>query len=110
VVISYPHTRHDEVFRESLLEEGVELFLSGNVGTGRAVLRDYINTTIGFEELAVLTDISSKSLMRMFGLISNPRASNLFKIIAHLQSREDVHLKVHADKRAILDNQSEDIG
>ncbi len=44
----------DPAFREELLKEGVEYLLSGDVDTGKAVLRDYINATIGFDELAGL--------------------------------------------------------
>ena len=39
-------------FAEALLTEAVELLLSGEVETGKAILRDYINATIGFERLA----------------------------------------------------------
>jgi len=84
----------DPAFREELLKEGIECLLTGDVDTGKAVLRDYINATIGFEALAIATDKSPKSLMRMLGPRGNPQASNLFKIIAHLQEREGIHLKV----------------
>ena len=40
----------DPAFREELLKEGVECLLSGDVDTGKAVLHDYINATIGFQE------------------------------------------------------------
>ena len=53
----------DPAFREALLKEGVECLLSGHVETGKTVLRDYINATIGFEALGDLTDKSPKSLM-----------------------------------------------
>jgi len=86
----------DPAFREALLKEGVECLLSGDVDTGRAVLRDYVNATIGFEELAILTRKSPKSLMRMLGPGGNPQARNLFEIIGHLQEREGVHLEVRA--------------
>jgi hypothetical protein len=62
----------DPAFREALLKEGVECLLSGYVETGKAVLRNYINATIGFEELGGLTDKSPKSLMRMFGAKASP--------------------------------------
>jgi len=62
----------------------------------KAVLRDYINATIGFEELGDLTDKSPKSLMRMFGPRGNPQARNLFEIIGYLQKREGVHFEVRA--------------
>ena len=86
----------DPAFREALLKEGVECLLSGDVDTGRAVLRDYVNATIGFEELAILTRKSPKSLMRMLGPGGNPQARNLFEIIGHLQEREGLHLEVRA--------------
>ena len=84
----------DPAFREELLKEGIECFLTGDVDTGKAILRDYINATIGFDALGSLTDKSPKSLMRMFGPKGNPQARNLFEIIAHLQKREGIHLEV----------------
>ena len=44
--------RRDSDFRRALLEEGVRLLLAGDVETGKAVLRDYINATIGFADWA----------------------------------------------------------
>lgn len=84
----------DPTFREELLKEGVECLLSGDVDTGKAVLRDYINATIGFRELGGLTAKSPKSLMRMFSPNGNPQARNLFEVIGCLQKREGVHFKV----------------
>ena len=86
----------DPAFREELLREGIECLLSGDLETGKAVLRDYINATIGFDELAGLTAKSPKSLMRMFGPKGNPQARNLFEIIGFLQKREGLHFKVQA--------------
>ena len=86
----------DSTFREELLKEGVECLLSGDVDIGKAVLRDYINATIGFRELGGLTAKSPKSLMRMFGPNGNPQARNLFEVIGCLQKREGVHFKVQA--------------
>ena len=85
----------DPAFREELFKEGIECFLTGDVDTGKAVLRDYINATIGFDNLGKITDRSPKSLMRMFGPKGNPQARNLFEIIAFLQEFEGIHLKVH---------------
>jgi len=45
----------DPAFRRALLKEGVQCLLSGEVDTGKTVLRDYINATVGFEELGALT-------------------------------------------------------
>ncbi len=88
--------KRDSAFREELLKEGVECLLSGDVDTDKAVLRDYINAAIGFEELGGLTDKSPKSLMRMFGPRGNLQARNLFEIIGYLQQREGLHFEVRA--------------
>jgi hypothetical protein len=84
----------DPAYRRELLREGVECLLSGDLDTGKAILRDYINATIGFEELSNLTQKSTKSLMRMFGPRGNPQARNLFDVIAHLQRAERLHIHV----------------
>lgn len=70
--------------------------LEGDTETGKAVLRDYINAIIGFEELAEDTGKDPKSLMRMFSAKGNPRAGNLFSVIGHLQKITGVHLAVAA--------------
>jgi DNA-binding phage protein len=62
--------------------------------TGKAVLRDYINATVGFERLARETGTPAKSLMRMFGPKGNPRADNLFAVISRLQKASKVHLEI----------------
>jgi putative component of toxin-antitoxin plasmid stabilization module len=63
-------------YREELLREGVESLLAGELDAGKAILRDYINATIGFEELSRVTKRPTKSLMRMFGPAGNPQAPN----------------------------------
>ena len=88
--------RRDPAFRKELLREAVESFLSGDVETGKTVLRDYIHATVGFGELAEGTRHSPKSLMRMLGPSGNPQARNLFGIVHYLQRKEKVRLKVQA--------------
>ena len=84
----------DPKYRRELLQEGVGCLLAGDLGTGKAILRDYINATIGFEELSDLTRTPSKSLMRMLGPKGNPQARNLFDVIAHLQRTEGLHFEL----------------
>ncbi len=86
----------DPEFRKALLVEAVELLLEGDVETGKALLRNYINATIGFEGLAEEVGSPSKSLMRMFSAKGNPRADNLFSVVKHLQRATGVHLAVGA--------------
>jgi hypothetical protein len=84
----------DPAYRKELLCGGVECLLMGDLDTGKAILRDYINATIGFEELSNLTHTPSKSLMRMLGPKGNPQARNLFEVIAHLQTAEGLHFEL----------------
>jgi len=86
----------DPGFRAALLSEAIELLLSGEVETGRMVLRDFINATVGFETLSAKTGMPAKSLMRMFGPNGNPRADNLFAIIRMLQDETGVQIAVNA--------------
>jgi hypothetical protein len=86
----------DPAFRKELLKEGVESLLSGDVETGKSILRNYINVTVGFPQLGRAVHIEPKSIMRMFSPSGNPQAHNLFGIIAYLQEQEEVHLLVKA--------------
>jgi len=90
--------RRDPAFRKQLLREGIECMLRGDINTGKAVLRDYINASVGFAELAEATHIPAKSLMRMLGPAGNPRADNLFQIVAFLQRHEGVRLEVRPSR------------
>jgi len=91
--------RRDAAFRKELLRESIDSFLSGDVEAGKSILRDYINATIGFAQLAEATDHSAKSLMRMLGPSGNPQARNLFEIVEYLQRRERVRFRVAAAAR-----------
>lgn len=63
------------------------------------VIRDYINATVGFNELGALTDKNPKSLMRMFSNQGKPTAENLLVVIHQLQQSEGILLTVSSDKR-----------
>jgi DNA-binding phage protein len=86
-------------FRKKLLREGIESLLTGDIATAKTVLRDYINATVGFAELAEATHIPSKSLMRMLGPSGNPRADNLFVVVSFLQRHEGVRFLVKTATR-----------
>lgn len=84
----------DLEFRLNLLSEAINCLLNGEFQTGKSILRDYINATIGFEKLGNLTSKSSESLMRMLSDTGNPQAKNLFEIISHLQQIEGIKFEV----------------
>lgn len=86
--------KREPEFGIALLEEGVELFLSGDTEAGKSLLRDYINATIGFETLSAVTGTPPKSLMRMFSASGNPTARTLFAVTRELQVAAGVVLEV----------------
>lgn len=88
--------QRDAKFRRGLLRDAIEALLAGEIALGREVLRDFINATVGFPELAERTGIHVKTLHQMFGPRGNPTAANLFRIIACLQEQEGVQLRVVA--------------
>jgi hypothetical protein len=88
------HVKDDKKFAEALLREGIDAMLSGDVDTGKTILRDYIKATVGFEKLGEATDTPPKSLIRMFGPRGNPQAKNLFSVIGYLQKRAGVRFHV----------------
>jgi hypothetical protein len=92
--------KRDPGFREALLREGIENFLAGDVETGKIILRDFINATVGFTKLSDVTRRSAKSLMRMLGPRGNPQARNLFEIVAYLQRAEGVRFEVRSARAA----------
>lgn len=89
----------DPEFRAALLGEAVEAFAAGEADVGKALVRDYINATVGFEELGEAVSIDPKNLMRMFGPRGNPRLNNLSAVLRELNRREAIHLKVEPESR-----------
>lgn len=92
--------QRDPGFRKALLREGIENFLSGDVETGKIILRDFINATIGFTKLGDVIHRSAKSLMRMLGPRGNPQARSLFEIVKYLQEAEGVQFEVRPTRAA----------
>lgn len=95
-----PRIQRSRTFRRELLREAIDCLLSGEVDTGKSILRDYIKATCGFSELSEATGIPAKSLIRMFGPSGNPQAKNLFLVVAALQRAEGIRLRVKPDKAA----------
>ncbi len=78
----------DPEFRRALVMEASECLLDNDFVTAKAILRDYINATIGFEGLAEAVGTPSKSLIRMLGPRGNPQASSILPVIAYIRRRE----------------------
>jgi len=88
--------RRDPRFREALLTEAINAYLAGETGEGKAILRDLVNATVGFEGLAAAVRKPSKSLHRMLAPRGNPSTENFFAIVNTLQKKTRVRLRVTA--------------
>src|ERR1700743_3735063 len=86
--------QRDPEFRQALLREAVEAILNVALNTGKAVLRDYVNATVGFQDLEKRTHIPAKSLMRMLGPKGSPSVANFSSILTALQKTERVHFEL----------------
>ena len=81
---------------DALLREGVDAMLAGDVDAGKAILRDCIKATVGFEKLGEATGTPAKSLIRMLGPRGNPQVRNLIGIIGYLQEQTGFELHIAA--------------
>ena len=98
--------RRDSRFREALFTETMNAYLSGDTAVGKAILRDLVNATLGFEGLAAAVHKPSKSLHRMLAPRGNPSTDNFFSIVSALQKKTRVRLRVtarYADNQIALD-------
>ena len=90
----WTRAQKDSRYRAAMLTEAINQLLTGDLGAGKAMLRDYVNATLTFEGLAKETGKPSKSLQRMLGARGNPTAESLFGVIKVLQKVEHVQLQV----------------
>jgi len=88
--------QRDPRFREALFTEAINAYLGGDTVAGKAILRDLVNATVGFEELAAEIKKPSKSLHRMLAPHGNPSTENFFGIVSALQKKTRVRLHVTA--------------
>jgi DNA-binding phage protein len=88
--------QRDEEFAVALLDEAMTLFLNGEPDVARLILRDLVNSTVGFQALADETTKPSKSLHRMLSANGNPTMDNLTAIFQVLRQKLNVNIEVHA--------------
>jgi DNA-binding phage protein len=88
--------KHDPEFAKALLDEAATLFLNGEAEPAKFILRDLVNATIGFEQLALSIAKPPKSMHRMLSATGNPTMSNLAAIFAALKTALRVDMQAHA--------------
>ncbi|WP_066658861.1 MULTISPECIES: helix-turn-helix domain-containing transcriptional regulator [unclassified Sphingomonas] len=86
----------DPAFAKAMLDEAATAFLNGEPHTARLILRDLVNASVGFEELATETNRPSKSLHRMLSEKGNPSMDNLAAIFGAVRKRLGVAFEAHA--------------
>ena len=84
----------DPEFRGALLVEAAQALIDGEPDVTKAVLRDYVNATVGFDQLSRQVRIPKKSVMRMLSKSGNPSISNITMILAYLHKQEGLNLQV----------------
>jgi hypothetical protein len=52
--------QRDPRFREALFTETLNAYFAGDTAAGKAILRDLVNATVGFEDLAMALKKPSK--------------------------------------------------
>lgn len=86
----------DPAFAKAMLDEAASAFLNGEPHVARLILRDLVNASVGFEELAAETSRPSKSLHRMLSEKGNPSMDNLAAIFGSLRKRLGVSFMAHS--------------
>ena len=74
----------------------IECLLDNEINVAKALLRDYVNATLGFKQLGALMDKKPQSLMRMLSDKGNPRLSNISELVSSLRKNEGIEIHVSA--------------
>jgi DNA-binding phage protein len=76
--------RRQPAFADALLNEAMELFLTGEAVAARTILWDLTSGLLGFDRLAQITGRPSDSLRRMLSASGNPGMDALSTILSQL--------------------------
>ncbi|MDY0301600.1 MAG: transcriptional regulator [Trichlorobacter sp.] len=90
----------DSAFAQALLDEALTLFVNGEPDSAKLILRDLVNATVGFEQLAQVVRKPSKSLHRMLSVSGNPTMENLSKIL--LAIKESLHVEIRTSVVSVV--------
>ena len=85
----------DPIMRQALYMETLHAFLANDLELGKRLLRLLVHVSVGFEGLAEMLSLPSKSLLRMLSIKGNPTSKHLFQILACIQKHE--RMRVHVE-------------
>ena len=86
--------RSDDAFGDALFTEAIEVLLANDMPTAKSVLFDYIEATIGFDELAIQSGMTQDALRDMFSPSGDPSAADLFRVLSILQQHQGIQFEV----------------
>ena len=86
--------KNDPEFRVGLRTEAIECLTNNEVNVAKSLLRDYVNATLGFQELSELVEKNPSNLMRMLSEKGNPGISNLSQVLAAVGAYEGIEFHV----------------
>jgi DNA-binding phage protein len=81
----------DSEYRKGLLLEALESYLEDEIVVGNSLLRDYLNGTQAFGEVAKELQMQEAGLRRMVSPTGNATAKNIFRLFKVCQDREGIH-------------------
>lgn len=81
----------DPEYRKGLLLKALESYLEGDIVVGNSLLRDYLNGTQAFDEVAKALQMQMPGLRRMVSPNGSATAKNLFRLFKICQDREGIH-------------------
>jgi DNA-binding phage protein len=84
----------EPAYAHALLQEACRLVMQGEPHTAKLLLRDLVNASIGFEQLARNMGKSPKSLHRMLSAAGNPTLGHLSSLFAAITSFLGVELEL----------------
>ena len=90
----------EPAFAKAMLDEAATAFLNGEPHVARLILRDLVNASVGFEDLATETNRPSKSLHRMLSEKGNPSMDNHAAIFGAVRKRLGVAFEAHGVEAA----------
>lgn len=86
--------KKDPEYRKELIVGATNAFLDGDIGTGKTLLRDYLNATESFPYIARELARDVKSIRRMLGPRGNPTLRNFINLLGACKRQENIDLRV----------------
>jgi DNA-binding phage protein len=83
----------EPAYARALLQQATSLLLQGEPQTAKLLLRDLVNASIGFEQLARDMDKPAKSLHRMLSAAGNPTLSHVSAMLAAIAAYLGVEIQ-----------------